>query len=226
MCRVLILGLVMVLSALAMTTTPSLAQSGARINVLIYRYGGASQSQAHEVAFERFIDMVQDRLLSLSGELSGLGGNLAYLHDLQRSVVTQNGQPIEFNGSLSDLKKHWSQGQTLAVLTGQIGEHAQKFRVRSRIFLGDLKGALPREDIVVDLEFDINDFEPASDTHAVAAIYALAMDARRRGLPRDAILRLLNRAKQYARGIDDHLAGIAQLKAAITQSLSDAKAVP
>ncbi len=194
--------------------------------MLIYRYGGSSQSPAHEEAFRHFIDMVQDRLLTLSGELSGLGGNLAYLRDLKRSRVTRQGQPVEFSGSFDDLRTEWAQGQTLAVLTGQIREQVSTFRVRSRIFLGDLKGALPREDVVVDLEFAIDDFEPASDTHAVAAIYALAMDAKRRRLPTDATVRLLNEAKRYADGIDDSMVGIRELKAAITQSLAEARGAP
>lgn len=220
-----IVGIVLAL-LLAVAVKPCFAESSARLNILIYSYGGASQSPAYEAAFQHFLDMVQDRLLTLSGELSQLGGDLAYLRDLKRSRVTRQGHPIEFNGSLADLRTEWTQGQTLAVLTGQIREQVSKFRVRSRIFLGDLKGALPREDMVVDLAFDINDFEPASDTHAVAAIYALAMDAKRRSLPADAILRLLNEAMRYADGIDDRITGVRELKAAIAQSLADARHTP
>ena len=92
--------------------------------------------------------------------------------------------------------------------------------MRSKIYLGNLKGHLNDATITVDLPIKDEEFDTTRDTHSVVTLYALAMDARQMNRPENEINALL--AEALSRFPDNHenMPGMTALKEAITQILN------
>lgn len=150
-----------------------------------------------------------------------LDPSLKYLGDLNtRPVIDAATNTLkEFAGTSNDLKTRWRDDRTLALLLGRVAKRPPKFGVRSEVYIGDLKGALLRPNFKLEIALGIEDFELASESHTAAAAYAIAMDAKARGVDRALVVKLLRVASQYANG-DDPTGAIKALQVAIDRTLN------
>jgi hypothetical protein len=198
-----------------------------RLIIPLFRYEPTSDSTARS-QFELFRSVVGTKLSTLAEEAKG-----AAIHS---GVQTTNfpdgltlylraGQPLD--DTLQDLTKrrqYWEQSDSLQLLRGRVwlGVPGKPF-VQSDIYIGELRGAFPRPEVVVRLAVDPDEVATTNDSHSVVTYFALAMEARRLGCDQAIARSFLARASSILRDIqrrEKKLSGdLAALDAVVDQEL-------
>ena len=189
-----------------------------RMEVVVYKYRGIV-TEEQKIAFEEFKAMIHDRILTLAEELSARGKEFEYLLELKPSFLR-----VPFEGSAGDLHRAWDRNRALELFSGMLRSSQGKHSVESRVFLGGLKGDLERASIKLDLRIDPADFRKTANTHILATLYALAVDARRLGYPSNVVLALFGEANAHAATIRGDKAQVEPIRAAIRRALEGAVA--
>ena len=194
-----------------------------RVKISIYKYKGIHNG-AHEAAFDQFTEIIHDKIINLAQTLAAQGDEYKYLLDLKPVPVTDIvGTHLEFSGALAELEKYHTTSKALEVFSGRLRGDNSSFSVRSRVYLGSLGEALEHNSISLDLQIDDSEYDRTTDSHSLITLYALAMDARRLGYPRELIYALLGEAVLRMPEVPDDLKGVPEVKAAINQAIEKLK---
>lgn len=166
---------------------PAIDPLGPRAKVYLFDYGGAESQDARN-RLSQFQSAMLDRAERWAEELSRLGVGADYLRQLQ---VIKAG-PDTLAGSPTQVRDYWTRSHALQLMSGIVdGAHGQ-FSVRSRMFIGDLRGSLDSSSLVVGMPIVASQFGNIMDSHSVVTYYALALDALRRRCDRAVAIALLN----------------------------------
>ncbi|MGA1840953.1 MAG: hypothetical protein ACMUIU_10035 [bacterium] len=196
------------------------ADNAPRLTVSIFKYSGI-RDENHEINFNAFKEIITAKMLRLAQEFETKDNNFNYISNLRPDFVTDltSNKHLPFSGSQKDLFDHWDTSGALEVLLGRIRLNGSDFSVRSKIFLGNLKGNLKHPSIQLDLPIVDEQFDTTKDSHTVITLYALAMDAQQRGLPNDIILTFLSEAYVRLPDLPEDMPEINDLKEAIKKAI-------
>lgn len=162
-----VLSFATLIAAACMALTNNAMAAGERLDIVVARYEGTP------VAVGQF----RESLNGLTSVIvSGIkDGDTKYLKKL--SVLNQPDATFE---SWTVLEKNWQNSENLEILRGSVTLTAKDSSVVSRVYLGEeLRGDLPDPEIVLNIAFKAQDFSRSVDSHAVAVLYAMAMDEKR-----------------------------------------------
>lgn len=191
----------------------------ARLSIHIYKYTGIHSDQETQY-FDEFKAIVQAKILTLSEELTEF--NVEYTKLAPFYVINQNGKHIEFTGSTFDLQNRWEISNVLEILHGRVRANNKQYSVKSRVFFGNLSTDLGSKFLSIELPIDDEQYETTKDSHSIAILYALALDARNRCRPENEVIALLSNAYEKLKDIPDSpkLAGIEKLRNAVETALT------
>jgi hypothetical protein len=171
----------------ALGCDPAVDPLGPRAKVYLFDYGGAESPDARN-RFSQFQSAMLDRAERWAEELSLLGVGADYLRELQ---VIKAG-PDTLAGSPAQVRDYWTRSHALQLMSGIVDGADGQFSVRSRMFIGDLRGSLDSSSLVVGMPIVASQFGNIMDSHSVVTYYALALDAIRRRCDRAVAIALLN----------------------------------
>ncbi|MBA7678840.1 hypothetical protein ES703_87118 [subsurface metagenome] len=119
-----------------------------------------------------------------------------------------------------------NQRTVLNLMRGSIiSDDGLTYIVYSCFYLGKLRAYLPHEVITVELPIKSTEFANTKDSHTLVILYALAMDARSLGYPKDRIALFLKAAENKISDLERRrgsLSGdLAGLKRAIRQATTE-----
>jgi hypothetical protein len=150
-----------------------------RIAVPMYHYAGQTP-QASE-RFEFFREIFADKLRSLAARFYGFD-EAGYLDLLSVLPVPDAAPP-----SREEIRSQWTNAYALEIMRGIIAQRRDNFYwVTSRIFIGELgslSNYLGAEELTVELRLSEEEYTSIIDSHSLITLFALAMDARRVGMP-------------------------------------------
>jgi hypothetical protein len=203
------------------TDVDVMAQSVPRLIISIYKYSGI-RTQRQESEFDAFKEIIEAKILKLSQEIGVEGTSLDYVSRLMPSFVSDlaSNENLPFTGSRKDLYDHWYTSGALEVLLGRIRSTGSVFSVRSEVFLGDLKGNLKKESVTLDLPISDEQFDTTRDSHTIATLYALAVDAQKRKRPDNEVFAFLSEAYERLPDLPEQMPGIRELKKAIITTIN------
>lgn len=194
------------------------AQNSPRVTVQIFKYTGV-HSTAEQRQFDAFKAIIHAKISSISEELaeSEYFGELEHL----KPFFPQNsgGDHVPFTGSNADLLQRWRSANSLEIFLGRIADGGDGYTVISRIFLGDLETGLTSRFLSIELPIMDNQYETTRDSHSVAILYALAMDARRRCRPEHEVVELLSKASERLADVPVGVRGMDELRIALQTDL-------
>jgi len=173
---------------------------GPRLKISLFRYAGSegSEPKAH---FSRFKGILRDKITVLVEELTGVWPGFNYLGNLALEPGGNDGFEDNLNTAIA-VKNYWAASRSLILLRGSIITDADNsYSAQTRLFFGDLQGALPHPSLSVKLPINEEQFANTSDSHSLAIFYALAMDAARRGEKPAHVITLLSRAQDKIRDL-------------------------
>ncbi len=187
-----------------------------RLTIQLFDYAGAGERPERRELFDQFCEIVRNKISMLSEAMVSRNKECAYVAQIQ--VIRQK---RELDLSPRDRLEHWRQTHSLQLLSGMLLDSGGKTSVRSQPFHGDLAaGAGSR--IQLEMKIDANEFSQTADTHSLAVLYALALDARAMGRPDDVVFTYLAEAVSIARGLDSSLPGVSLLKDALRNAFTQA----
>jgi hypothetical protein len=187
-----------------------------RLLIQLFDYAGARERPERREMFDQFCEIVRNKISMLSEAMVSRNKACAYVAEIK--VVRQR---RELDLSPRDSLEHWRKTHSLQMLSGLLLETGGVSAVRSQPFFGDLVGA-GASHIQLEMKIDANEFGRTVDTHSLAVLYALAMDARAMGRPDDVVFTYLAEAVSIARGLDSSIPGIAPLKDALRGAFTQA----
>jgi hypothetical protein len=182
-----------------------------RLLVQIFNYPGEGP------VFEQFYAIVSSKIRVLGDAIARDHPDCAYMKDLHAEKAGRD----ETSGANQTLEE-WRSSNALLFLSGLFYRRGPDEFVRSLPYFGELApqaGELDR--LQLDLGIDMNELGQTTDSHSLAVLYALAMDARRIGRPKDVILTFLGQAVSVAQGVDSAVPGVATLKAQLRKAFQD-----
>jgi hypothetical protein len=174
---------------------------GPRVKIMIFQYYGIANANTERIKwFSEFRGFLAQAIEDLSELLSNEDNNkLSYLRSLSLQPPENEIQPEP--NSLENTFKVWCDSESLQLLRGNLIEGSSGYQVNSRVFIGDLKGNLPKSNIVVEFSRDKENLRDALESHSLLFLYSLAMDAVENKKDRGAVLKLLARAHDKAAGL-------------------------
>jgi hypothetical protein len=192
--------------------------------VSVFKYSRVHSDQ-EEKEFKEFIEIISAKILNLAEEFKIKGDNFNYFGQLKTSIVLdeKTGKPKIFEGNMQELDEHWKKSGALGVLNGRLRLQDKIITVRSNVFLGELKGELASPIITLDMPITDDEFDSTRDSHSLVTLYAMAMDAKKRGRPPYEILSILSEANAIAKDFKKDMPGIQTLQSAINKSLDEEK---
>jgi hypothetical protein len=191
---------------LTMAFSSSLAQAQcdpakARVELRIYKYSGTESAQAID-GFSLFYGLLVEKLNQIKKQARTAEKETEYLAKLAveppfaKIGPQSNGETIE---------AAWRYYNNLLVLSGFFKLKDQTYHATSIIYWGDwdeLKKRGLTETVSATMVVDPNEYNKATDTHSLIALYVLALDARARSCPSFVVLHLLNLAQQTAGNLE------------------------
>jgi hypothetical protein len=203
------------------------ATNAPRVEIALLPYSGLESEGPRKIAFDEFRGILEDKLTNLVQELAATpelardeaAQQLAKLKLNTLSRSPSDAQPAARSIAGVDLPaldleqklRIWRQRHSLGLLTGTLSEEVatdrRRYRVDSQIFIGDLDGAPLGRSIPLMMQIGPEEFSNTRDTHALALLYALALDARRLGYRDDVVTVYLSKAYSIARGLRESVSG-------------------
>ena len=175
-----------------------------RITIPLFRYAGTDVGEASN-HFTRFQSIIQRKLTTLSGEAQysyaheqsspqARTQQLGYLGKLSLSFPREGPQPDNLR-TLLQREDFWKNQNALLLFRGELWTDKTKPYVLSDIYLGDLRGSFPAQEVRVKLSIQPESVPKTLDSHSLIIYYALAMDARRLGCDPAIVNALLAKAR-------------------------------
>jgi hypothetical protein len=171
----------------AMACDAAVDPLGPRATVYLFDYGGAESADARD-RHSQFQAAMLDKAERWGEELSRLGVGADYLEQLQ---VIKAGKDA-LAGKPALVGKYWRDSHALQLMSGIVDGASGQYSVRSRMYLGDLRGALESSSLIVGMPIAASQFGNVMDSHSIVTFYALAVDAERRRCDRAVAIALLN----------------------------------
>ena len=177
------------------------------VNVYDYPSGG--------VLFDQFYFLVRNKIQVLVDSIaSRCQPDCKYLGDLR--IEKAGPEAASLNQKLAE----WRSRNALLFLSGLFLRRDSADFVRTLPYFGELAPGDPAlNGLVLELRVDAAELGRTTDTHSLALLYALALDAERTGRPREIILALLGQAASLAHDINDQLPGVVTLKTQLRKAL-------
>lgn len=193
----------------------ALRPTAAAPRLLIQLFDYAPSEGQQRQRFRQFQSIVRNKIQMLAESLASQHPECKYVGDLRIVGIDR-----QLASSPREVLAEWRATNALAFFSGLVFEKEAQVIVRSQPYFGELAVDVPGiSRIQLDLKVDEQEFSQTTDSHSLALLYALAMDARRLGYSRDVIFTYLAEAVSVARGIDSDVPGIALLKRALRRSL-------
>jgi hypothetical protein len=184
-----------------------------RLLVQVFDYAPSDAQQRQR--FGQFQNIVRNKIQMLAESLAARHPECKYVGDLRIVRIDR-----QLASSPSEMLAEWRATNALAFFSGLVFQKEADIMVRSQPYFGELAIDVPGiSRVQLDLKVDEQEFSQTTDSHSLALLYALAMDARRLGYSRDVVFTYLAEAVSVARGIDSTMPGIALLKRALRSSL-------
>lgn len=211
---------------------PTLAQSTSakqpRLTIALFRYAPTESPDARS-QFELFRSVVSTKLRALADEAQD--APLPCTSEISRFPEHLNLYPYT-GGSLvdnlqnpSDRIAYWRSTRSLELLRGRVwlGQPGGTF-VQSDIFIGNLRGRFPRDEVTVKLAVTPAEVANTNDSHSAVTYFALAMEAKRLGCDPAIAFRFLSRASSVLTDLERRAGSLpgdlAALKGVIDQELA------
>jgi|SoiMethySBSTD1v2_1073268.scaffolds.fasta_scaffold05286_3 hypothetical protein len=167
--------------------------------------------------FDQFYGIVSSKIRVLGDRIARDHPACDYMRDL-RVEKTGRVDDRSANRTLLD----WRSTNALLFLSGMFRRDGTTDYVRSTPFFGELASKdADLNSLQLELRIDVSELQQTTDSHSLAVLYALAMDARRLGRPNDVVLTFLGEAVSVAQSIDSSLPGVAALKAQLRKAIQD-----
>ena len=172
-----------------------------RDTVFMFNYGGADVGEARN-QHSQFQSAIHDKARQWVDELKRLSAGLDYLDGFH---VEKPGEDT-LAGNPARTRQFFAGTRALELLSGVVTKDSGRdsYSVRSRIFVGELRGSLGEESVVVSMPISAAQFGSMMDSHSVVTFYALAMDARRRKCDRAVSIALLSALMEKVRDLGRH----------------------
>ncbi len=162
------------------------ADTPPRLKLAMFDYAGAESGDAAR-HFSRFQQIIRRKLAHVAEEVIETGLPLSELEDLSVFAAGQ-----DTLASRRAVRNYANQPDILKVLRGDIAEMGDGFEITSLVFLGNRKGPLRSEELIVTMPVDRREYANTRDGHSILAAYALAVDAAQRQCPTSVVLALLS----------------------------------
>jgi hypothetical protein len=154
--------------------------------------GGKTGESANQLSY--FLGALRGNYDMLKEELKPYTATAPFLVDFSLSLddaEVMSGQPITIDNA-TDIWKRLP--QTLTIFYGVINGTQGQFTVQSSIYIGDLEPPIFRMALPLQgLEYGL-----ATDNHSMLIYYALALQAKKLGCPRDVVAHLFSRTSEIA----------------------------
>ena len=202
---------------------PACSQAeGPRVTLQFFKYSGVhDNNEAAKNQFDSFKSIIHAKISSISEELSSRE-HFAELEKLGPFFPTDaSGKHAIWSGNNAKLLERWKNAGTLEIFLGRIRIQENAYSVRSRVFLGNLPTSIDSKFIVIDLPIADEQYDTTRDSHSVAILYALAMDARLRCRPEFEVFELLSAARERLADVPSTVSGVEQLRIAVEQSFQE-----
>jgi hypothetical protein len=171
----------------ALACDPAIDPLGPRAKVYLFDYGGAESDDARD-RHSQFQAAMLDKAERWGEELSRLGVDADYLEQLQ---VIKAGKDA-LAGKPALVGRYWKDSHALQLMSGIVDGASGQYSVRSRMYLGELRGGLESSSLLVGMPITASQFGNVMDSHSIVTFYALAVDAERRHCDRAVAIALLN----------------------------------
>lgn len=171
----------------ALACDPAIDPLGPRAKVYLFDYGGAESADARD-RHSQFQAAMLDKAERWGEELSRLGVGADYLEQLQ---VIKAGKDA-LAGKPALVGRYWKDSHALQLMSGIVDGSSGQYSVRSRMYLGELRGGLESSSLIVAMPITASQFGNVMDSHSIVTFYALAVDAERRHCDRAVAIALLN----------------------------------
>jgi len=164
-----------------------------RAVVLVAHYaGGKTGESANQLSY--FLGALRGNYDMLKEDLKPYTATAPFLKRFSLSLddaEVMSGQPI----TIDRASKIWNDApQTLTIFYGVINGIQGQFTVQSSIYIGDLEPPIFRMALPLQgLEYGL-----ANDNHSMLIYYALALQAKKLGCPRDVVAHLSSRTNEIA----------------------------
>ena len=193
-----------------------------RVSLQLFKYSAIHDGDEEVIRqFESFTDIIRAKISSISEELSS-SPHFSELQNLNTFLPKdENGKHVKWSGSNADLMARWKSSSALEIFIGRIRVADDHYSVRSEVFFGDLKTSLNSRFIKIDLPIEDEQFDTTRDSHSVAILYALAMDARQRCRPEYEVIELLSAAKERLADVPSSVTGVEGLRSAVNSGLEE-----
>jgi hypothetical protein len=190
-----------------------------RLVIHIYKYGELRDTTKLK-NFGDFKDILSHKISSISDELSGPVTGLKDLGGLKPFfVVDANDDPANFDGDNDKLAGRWRDAHALEILSGRIQGSAGTFSVKSRVYFGELDTGFNSRFLSIELPIVDEEYDTTRDSHSVAILYALALDAMHRCQPENEVMLLLSAAHERLSDLPAGMAGMELLRRKIQEYL-------
>ena len=164
--------------------------------------------------------LVQDGGAVENVHVGAAGGGLTDLGGLKPFfVVDANDDPANFDGDNDKLAGRWRDAHALEILSGRIQESAGTFSVKSRVYFGELDTGFNSRFLSIELPIVDEEYDTTRDSHSVAILYALALDAMHRCQPENEVILLLSAAHERLSDLPAGMAGMELLRRKIQEYL-------
>lgn len=154
-----------------------------RIEIALFKYEGIAKGQLSEEKYGMFLGIIKGKLKILRNEIP----------QTKIHIKSRGNDTFDIDQEVY----HWIENQTnvLSVLRGTIASDDNiNYTVHSRFFLRRFRAYLPYEEVIVELPIKEKEFKNTIDSHTLVILYALAMDVKRLGYPKDQIALYLKSA--------------------------------
>lgn len=179
-----------------------------RLIIPLFKYSGAEVGEAQN-QFSQYKGIIVRKLSALIDELP----QYTYLENLD--IHLPGGLPI--TDTLTNRQRrqaYWTDTHALELLRGTLWSGTPYF-VDSEIYIGDLRGRFPRNEVHMRFAIEPENVPSTNDTHSLVTYYVLAMDARRLKCEPALVRRFLSNAysiledlKGRSGGLDGDLAAM------------------
>jgi hypothetical protein len=159
-----------------------------RVQIPFFQYSGTEVGEARN-QFSRFQGIIKVKLTALIDELQHPAGDdespsvsefprhsFTYFEKL--GIQLPGGEPIKDTLTTTDKREYWEVTNALELLRGTLWP-GTPYYVTSEIYIGELRGSFPRNEVLVRLSIEPEMVPTTNDTHSLVTYYVLAMDARR-----------------------------------------------
>jgi hypothetical protein len=191
-----------------------------RLLVEIFEYQTPTPTPEDKRLAEQFHGLIREKIEVLADSLATRHPACKYLMDLRVAQATR--KPAESPGQRI---QEWRATNALLFLSGSLIRKESAYFVNSLPYFGDLAANdAPIRNLRLELSIDASELRKTTDSHSLAFLYAMAMDARRLKLPKDVVVIFLADANSIASQMDETIPGVRELKTAVQKALHDEQA--